>query len=352
MSALTPSCVRLIDVGKSFFGVEVLRDVNLDFRQGEIHGIVGENGAGKSTVGKIIGGYYTRSSGDLEVFGEKVGAWTRRLALGRGIAMIHQELQLVPELTVAQNVFLGIEHNRGGAARRRREPSTSRESSRHCGFGLDAARTVGDLRIADQQKVEIMRAIARDARVIIMDEPTSSLTADEAERLHQTIAGSRADGPHDHLRLAFPRPCAGDLRPRHGDARRRAWCAPRTPGRDQGERWSRPCSARRRRGRLSRESPPPSREPLTPLLEVEGAEYCDRHRRRRLEIRPGEIVGLIGLVGSGRTRDRPRHLRRRSGDRRARARRGRAAIDDRSPRALRRTGIAWCPRTGASRGWC
>src|SRR5437667_9203956 len=81
-------CVRLIDVGKSFSGVEVIRRINLDFRQGEIHGIVGENGAGKSTVGKIVGGYYARSSGELEVFGEKVGSWDAATALGRGIAMM------------------------------------------------------------------------------------------------------------------------------------------------------------------------------------------------------------------------------------------------------------------------
>ncbi|MGO4832555.1 ATP-binding cassette domain-containing protein [Rhizobiaceae sp. 2RAB30] len=112
--AAHPACIRLIDVGKSFAGVQVLRNISLDFRQGEIHALVGENGAGKSTVGKIAGGYYSRSSGDLEVFGEKVGSWDAATALTRGIAMMHQELQLVPELTVAQNVFLGIENRRAG----------------------------------------------------------------------------------------------------------------------------------------------------------------------------------------------------------------------------------------------
>jgi ribose transport system ATP-binding protein len=186
-------CVRLVDIGKSFSGVEVLRHIDLDFRQGEIHGIVGENGAGKSTVGKIVGGYYSRSSGELEVFSEKVGAWDAATALGRGIAMMHQELQLVPELTVAQNVFLGIEHNRAGllAGDENRRLAAIVEI---CGFDLDPAARAGDLSIADQQKVEIMRAMARDARVIVMDEPTSSLTADQAERLHQTMRRLRQMG--------------------------------------------------------------------------------------------------------------------------------------------------------------
>src|SRR5262245_39964664 len=149
------TCVRLIDIGKSFFGVEVIRHIDLDFRQGEIHGIVGENGAGKSTVGKIVGGYYSRSSGELEVFGENVGTWDAATALGRGIAMMHQELQLVPALTVAQNVFLGIEHNRAGmlAGDENRRLAAIIEV---CGFDLDPGARAGDLPIADQQKIEVM----------------------------------------------------------------------------------------------------------------------------------------------------------------------------------------------------
>ena len=96
---------RLKGIGKSFGGIRVLSGVDLDVGQGEIHGLVGENGAGKSTLGKIIGGYYSASEGTLEVFGSRISTWSPKEALDRGIAIMHQELQLVPELTVAQNVF-------------------------------------------------------------------------------------------------------------------------------------------------------------------------------------------------------------------------------------------------------
>src|SRR5262249_38979585 len=172
---------------------KILNDINLEFFTGSVHALIGENGAGKSSVGKIIGGYYTFDAGTLEVFGQKIERSSPRNALQHGVAMIHQELQLVPELTVAQNVFLGLEANVGGLLKGG-ENQRFDDLEKRCGFGLDPRRKVGDLRIAERQKVEIMRAIARDARVIIMDEPTSSLTADEAERLHEVIAWLAGDG--------------------------------------------------------------------------------------------------------------------------------------------------------------
>src|SRR5271170_3803050 len=105
------AAVRLKGVVKRFGSTVVLDRVDLDFRHGEVHALIGENGAGKSTVGKIIGGYYLADAGEIEIFGERVEAWSPRRALQHGIAMIHQEVQLVPELTTAENVFLGIEQN-------------------------------------------------------------------------------------------------------------------------------------------------------------------------------------------------------------------------------------------------
>jgi ribose transport system ATP-binding protein len=185
--------VRLRGIGKSFSGAKVLSEVDVDFRAGEVHAIIGENGAGKSTVGKIVGGYYAADEGSIEIDGAKAGRFSPRQALASGIAMIHQELQLVPQLSVAKNVFLGIENNLLGATRGD-ETARLRKLDERCGFGLDPDALVSTLRIADRQKVEIMRAIARDARLIIMDEPASSLTADEVERLHRIIAWLRDDG--------------------------------------------------------------------------------------------------------------------------------------------------------------
>src|SRR5665213_1376035 len=194
---MTPSgqvvAVHLGGVGKSFGSARVLSDVDIDFFEGEVHGLIGENGAGKSTTGKIIGGHYSFEEGRLTIFGREASRLTPREALQWGVAMIHQELQLVPALTAAENVFLGIEENVAGVLMGS-ESKRFRELDEQCKFGLDPETRVADLRIADRQKVEIMRAIARNARVIIMDEPTSSLTADEAERLHKIIAVLRGAG--------------------------------------------------------------------------------------------------------------------------------------------------------------
>ncbi|MFM2280254.1 MAG: hypothetical protein RLZZ444_2485 [Pseudomonadota bacterium] len=290
--------VRLIDVGKEFSGVRVLRNINLDFRKGEIHALVGENGAGKSTVGKIAGGYYSRSSGDLEIFGEAVSHWDPAAALKSGIAMMHQELQLVPELTVAQNVFLGIENNRGSFLTND-EPARLAAVIEVCGFQLDPNARAGSLSLADQQKIEIMRAIARDAKVIVMDEPTSSLTADEADRLHATMRRLRAMGrtiiyvSHflDHVLSIADRVTIM----REGVVVRTGSIADETKATlvagmlgDAGADVS------------YLDKTPPVRG-ATPLLSVRGLMSDNGVKGADLEIHPGEIVGLIGLVGSGRT---------------------------------------------------
>jgi len=298
-----PIFIRLLDVGKEFSGVSVLRSVSLDFRKGEIHALVGENGAGKSTVGKIAGGYYARSSGTLEIFGTAVGAWDAAAALTRGIAMMHQELQLVPEMTVAQNVFLGIEHNRLGFL----DQDENRRLAAVvdiCGFDLPPGARAGSLSIADQQKIEIMRAIARmiarDAQVIVMDEPTSSLTADEAERLHQTMRRLRAMGrtiiyvSHflDHVLSVADRVTIM----REGAVVRTADTADETKGSLVSGMLGQSEADISYLDKIA----PPART-ATPVLSVRDLCTSTGIRDVELEIHPGEIVGLIGLVGSGRS---------------------------------------------------
>lgn len=185
--------VRALGIGISFAGVSVLRDVTLDILPGEIHGLVGENGAGKSTLGKVLGGYYTASQGSMEVFGRTAVGWDPHTALANGVAMMHQELQLVPALTVAQNIFLGIEEHNWGVLRAN-EARRLQKLMEASGFSLDPYAVVADLSIADQQKIEILRALARDARVIVMDEPTSSLSKSEVDQLHDSMRKLRQEG--------------------------------------------------------------------------------------------------------------------------------------------------------------
>jgi ABC-type sugar transport system ATPase subunit len=186
--------IEVRDVAKQFGGVRALDGVSVAIAAGSVHGLVGENGAGKSTLAKVIGGVLAPDSGELVVDGEPVRFRSPREALAAGIATIAQEIALVPARSVLENVFLGIEPRRLGVVDRRALRGRFAALDDRTGFGLDPDVSVGALRTAEQQKVEIVRAIARDARLILMDEPTASLTADESERLLGVIRSLAADG--------------------------------------------------------------------------------------------------------------------------------------------------------------
>ena len=186
--------VEAIGIGKRFGGVRALDDVTVTVERGEIHGLVGENGAGKSTLGKLIAGVHAPDSGELRVNGVPVRYHSPRDAIGDGVTMIAQEIALVPARSVIENVYLGSESHRMGLVDKGELRRRFDELSERAGFGIAAERRVGSLRQADQQKVEILRALARDARLLVMDEPTAALTADEAEKLFEIIRGLNALG--------------------------------------------------------------------------------------------------------------------------------------------------------------
>jgi len=181
------SYIELRRACKRFAGVRALDDVSLAVEPGTVHALVGENGAGKSTLARVIAGALALDSGELLVDGSAVTLRSPRGALRHGIALISQELSIVPELTVAQNVMLGSEPRRAGVVRRRGLQRRYRELAERYGVALDGRALAGGLRISDMQQVEILRALARDARLIIMDEPTAALSAPETQRLHGAI---------------------------------------------------------------------------------------------------------------------------------------------------------------------
>src|SRR6185437_4212833 len=154
----------------------------------------GENGAGKSTLGKIIVGAHTADSGQMLLDGEPVRFHSPREAIARGVILIAQELAIVPALTVEQNVFLGVEPRRAGFQYRRELRRKYQELAASVGFDLDGASVAGTLRTADQQKVEILRALSRNAELIVMDEPTAALSRPDAEAMHAVIRHLAAGG--------------------------------------------------------------------------------------------------------------------------------------------------------------
>ncbi|MBN1342311.1 MAG: sugar ABC transporter ATP-binding protein [Phycisphaerae bacterium] len=181
---------------KAFGGVEVLHGVDLDLLAGEVHALVGENGAGKSTLMKILCGVHADYDGRIEIDDRPVRFGSPREAERAGVAIIHQELSLVPYMTVAENIFLGDEpttmFGTVDHARMRREAAAILEQ--RLGLSIDVDQPVGELSISVQQLVEVAKALSRHARILIMDEPTSALADAEAERLFEIIAQLKADG--------------------------------------------------------------------------------------------------------------------------------------------------------------
>ncbi|TGP51540.1 sugar ABC transporter ATP-binding protein [bacterium M00.F.Ca.ET.159.01.1.1] len=173
---------------KRFGGITALSDVSLDLRPGEVHALMGENGAGKSTLMKILSGVYTDYEGTVAIDDQAVRFAGVRDAEDAGIAIIHQELNLVPELSVADNIFLGREKLIAGLVVDRRASSRAAKTLlERLGIELDPEARVGQLRVGEQQLVEIAKALSKSARILIMDEPTSALSPAECERLFRII---------------------------------------------------------------------------------------------------------------------------------------------------------------------
>lgn len=175
--------LRMKHITKTFPGVKALDDVSLELKAGEVHALLGENGAGKSTLIKVLGGIYHADSGEIEINGEKVSITSVPEAEAHGIAIIHQELVLVPYMTVAENIFLGRELGKGISANLKEQEKEAQAVLDRLHMNINAGTLVKDLSIAQQQMVEITKAIAVNAKILVMDEPTSSIQDREVENL-------------------------------------------------------------------------------------------------------------------------------------------------------------------------
>ena len=187
--------LELTGVSKSFGGVQALRGVDFTLLAGEIHGLAGENGAGKSTMMKIIAGAHAADAGHMRIDGKDVHFRSSRDALAAGIGMVHQELSVAPELSVAENVFLGAQPvNRFGIVAWRGWREAAAEQLKNLGLDIDPRARLGDFPIGVQQLVELSRVLFSGARIIILDEPTSALSPPEIERLFGVLAKLRESG--------------------------------------------------------------------------------------------------------------------------------------------------------------
>ncbi|NWG15536.1 MAG: sugar ABC transporter ATP-binding protein [Chloroflexi bacterium] len=296
-----PIVLRMQHITKRFPGVLALDDVTFDARIGEVHGLVGENGAGKSTLMKIMSGVYTEFDGEMLLNGQPVIFHNPREAQDSGIAMIHQELNLVPELTVYENIFLGREHKtRLGTLDRRAMRQSAGKLMANLGLDIDPNSPIKQLRVGQRQLVEIAKALSLNARIIIMDEPTSALSDTEVDYLFRVIGGLREHNVaviYISHRLDEVFTIADRI----------------TVLRDGAVVGTTPAQAITRRQLISlmvgRDLdvlyPKASVEPGETVLQIENLTYLQGTRRVlddvSLYVRKGEIVGLAGLMGAGRT---------------------------------------------------
>ena len=186
--------VSMKDICKSFPGVKALDHVQFELRSGEVMALLGENGAGKSTLMKILSGVYTRDSGSLEIFGKEYGDLTPKQAQEAGVAIIHQELNMCKHLSVAENMFLGREKTKGIVLANGDMEAEASRILNDLKIDIDPKQVVGELPVSKQQMVEIAKALSVNARILIMDEPTSALTAKEIDDLFRIIKDLRSKG--------------------------------------------------------------------------------------------------------------------------------------------------------------
>jgi ribose transport system ATP-binding protein len=287
-------------ISKSYPGIRALDGVDFSVSAGEVVGLVGENGAGKSTLMKVLGGVVAPDTGTIELDGGRRERLTIADSMQGGIAFVHQELNLFENLTAAANIFIGREPLTGGFLRlvdRKELSNRARPLLRQLGAEFEADMPVSKLSLAEMQLVEIAKALSLKARLVIMDEPTSSLTASETDRLLRVIAKLKSDG----VSVIYVSHRLGELER----------CADRVVVLRDGRRVAElekaqieaPLMIRYMIGReLKKLYRPPAAPAGAAILELVGIRTAYRPEQAvSLSVKRGEILGVAGLVGSGRT---------------------------------------------------
>jgi ribose transport system ATP-binding protein len=295
MSNRTTPLLRMRGIEKSFPGVHALRGVDLELQAGEVLALLGENGAGKSTLVKILAGAHSQDSGVIEMDGQELAITSPVEAQRAGIAVIYQEFNLIPALTVRENILLGRERNPAGFIRRQEESRAARALFDRIGVGIDLDVPCGQLSIGQQQLVEIAKALSLKARVIVMDEPSATLTPPEVSRLFAIIRDLKAQ--HGIIYISHRLDEIFEIADRV------------TVLRDGQQVATRPIDKVTREeliemmvGRQLDQEFPKQRLPIGPArLVVKNLCRASEVRNVSFCVRRGEVLGLTGLVGAGRT---------------------------------------------------
>lgn len=283
-------------IHKRFPGVYALKDVNLELQRGEVHALLGENGAGKSTLIKVLGGIYSADEGEIIIEGRKVSIQGVKDAQENGISIIHQELVLVPYMTVAENIFLGREPMKSGFVDKKKMNEEAQVLLDAYDMKIRATRLVKDLTIAQQQMVEIVKAISYRSRILVMDEPTSSISDKEVAFLFETMRNLTKKGVGiiyiSHKMSELEEICDRVTVLRDGEY----------VGTKVVKETSKDALIAMMVGReLTNYYVRDFQEPGEVVLKCEGISDGKLAKDVDFELRKGEIVGFAGLVGAGRS---------------------------------------------------
>jgi ABC-type sugar transport system ATPase subunit len=289
--------LEMRDIVKSFPGVKALKGVSLELRSGEALGLIGENGAGKSTLIKALGGVHLPDSGDIRLAGREVSLRSPSISQSEGIAIIHQEFSLAPNLNSRENLFLGKEKTQHGFIDYRSEEEQARILFESLGMKIDLDRRCCDLTVAEQQTVEIARALASDARIIVMDEPTAALSQQEVDKLLAIIEDLKRKGIAI-IYISHRLEEVLSLADRITVLRDGETVAEETNvsgvSKKQLIEWM--------VGRSLDEEFPKRNPTIGPVrLSVKGLSRGQAVQNANFDLRGGEVLGIAGLVGSGRT---------------------------------------------------
>jgi len=291
--------LKLSGIDKTFGGTHALADVSFDLKEGEVHALVGENGAGKSTLIKVVTGAYYPDMGTIEVGGEKYQSLRPEQARNLGVSVVYQEFNILPELSVAENIFMGAQP-RGrlnlidmGARRKKTYELLERLGAQD---SINPNEIVKNLTVGEQQIVEISKALATDAHIIIMDEPSAVLPSRELERLFSVIRVLRAEG-HGIIYISHRLNEVFELADRVTVLKDGQFMATKNVAETNNSELVRLMVGRE----LTDMYPPADNKPGDVLLEVSDLDIDGTVFGVNLHVREGEVLGLAGLGGSGRT---------------------------------------------------